>query len=160
MSEEAASGTDARNDLDHDLAKIALEHAWNWFSVHADHRLRAVNFFLIAVAFLVTAYVTALEKNPPLAIAVGVVGLFVTFAFNRLELRIRELVKAGEAAMGPFQGRLAGLTGVDQLRIVQRVEMSGRPFTKYSKVIGTLHWVAYVCFLGATLYAWYRLQRS
>ena len=75
----------------------ALEHAWNWFSLHAAHRMQSVNFFLVAVAFLSAAFVTALQiPNHFIAGAVAALGVFVSTFFNRLELRIQELIHAGE----------------------------------------------------------------
>src|SRR5882757_915360 len=38
-----------------------LDHAWQWFTLHATQRMQAVNFFLVATAFLSTAYVAALR---------------------------------------------------------------------------------------------------
>jgi hypothetical protein len=72
-----------------EAAREALDHAWSWFALHADHRLRALNFFFLAMAVLVTAYVTALERAPRLAVGIGVFGALMAFVFNRLELRIR-----------------------------------------------------------------------
>jgi hypothetical protein len=36
--------------------KVALDHAWNWFNLHAGQRMQTFNFFLIATAFLIAAY--------------------------------------------------------------------------------------------------------
>src|SRR5437773_1673680 len=85
-----------------DSSKEALSHAWNWFSLHAAQRLQSFHFFLIATAFLVAAYATLLEKRPGAAFAVGLLGAWVSFWFNRLERRTKQLVKAGEAALRPL----------------------------------------------------------
>ena len=56
-----------------------LDHAWEWFSLHARHRMQAVNFFLVAVAFLSAAYVSALRFTHPLVAAgVSVLGVLFT----------------------------------------------------------------------------------
>lgn len=121
------------------LIKEGLDHAWNWFSLHASQRLQGVNFFLVALAFLSGAYVSALhfELN---AIAAGVAALALIFsvAFYMLESRIRELLKAGEAALKPAQKKLAELTGITQFRISEAVEKPRFRVTAYSKVFRAL----------------------
>src|SRR5258705_7826150 len=87
-----------------------LDHAWQWFTLHATQRMQAVNFFLVATAFLSTAYVAAL-RFPVVAIGVSALGTLFSLVFYRFEIRIQELLKAGEKALYPAQRRLADLTG-------------------------------------------------
>jgi hypothetical protein len=47
-----------------DLLKELREHAWSWFSMHAQQRMQTLNFFLIAMAFLAAAYGTS--ELPPM----------------------------------------------------------------------------------------------
>jgi len=132
----------------------ALEHAWNWFSLHAAHRMQSVNFFLVAVAFLSAGYVAAFQiPDHLLAAAVAALGAMMSAFFNRLELRIKELIHAGEDAMKPLQAELAQITGVPELQILERVESPKRSFTKYSVVISLIHWVSGIAFLLAVVYA-------
>jgi len=146
-----SSGTDDLN-----LSKDALKHAWSWFSLHAAQRMQAVNFFLIATAFLVAAYGTALtSRYPAIAMAVAVFGSWVSLCFNRLERRTRELVKAGEAPMRELQARLAERTKIPELRILDLVDTPKVPRTSYSRVFNTLHWTTLVAFAGGFGYAAY-----
>ena len=46
-----------------DAEQAALEHAWQWFALHARQRMQCVNFFLVAVAFLAAAFVTGLKDD-------------------------------------------------------------------------------------------------
>ena len=131
-----------------------LEHAWNWFSLHATHRMQSVNFFLVAVAFLSAGFVAALGiPNDLIAAAVAAMGFFVSIFFNRLELRIKELIHAGEDAMRPFQAHLAQTTGIPAIRILERVETSKNVLTKYSIVISLIHWFSAIAFLSGVVYA-------
>src|SRR4051812_31773082 len=62
--------------------EAAIEHAWEWFSLHAGQRLQAVNFYLIAAAFLSNAFVNALkDTNFVVAAGVGILGAFIAFIF-------------------------------------------------------------------------------
>src|SRR5437899_681740 len=126
---------------DSEVTGLALEHARAWFALHADQRLRALNFFLLAAAFLTTAYVTTFERTPGLAAAAGGAGFAIAFAFGRMEQRTRQLIKRGEEALAPLERQLAKMTSIDQLRLVENSERAA-PFTSYRFVIGFLRIVA------------------
>lgn len=136
------------------LVSEALDHAWEWFSLHAGHRMQSVNFFLVAVAFLSGAFVTAV-RVPDWRIAAGVaaLGVLVSVVFNLLEWRIKELIHAGEAAIKPLQKHMAQGTGVPEIQILEKVEVSRKKFTKYSVVINALHWLSGIGFVVAAVYA-------
>ncbi len=137
-------------------AEVALGHAWDWFALHARQRMQCVNFFLVAVAFLVAAFVTALkEGHEPVAAAIGLLGAGVTAWFHRLEIRTKELVKAGEAAMEPLERRLADTMGVEALDIVRRVRTPGTEGTSYGYVLRMLHRTTMVAFFLGAGYALY-----
>jgi len=136
-----------------------LDHAWQWFNLHATQRMQAVNFFLVATAFLSTAYVAAL-RFPAVAIGVSALGILFSLVFYRFEIRIQELVKAGERAMSPAQQKLADLTGIAEFKICETVETAKRPFTKYSIVIRALYGSTAVAFLLAFTYAIGRLGEA
>jgi len=139
----------------------SINHTWSWFELHATHRMQSVNFFLVAVAFLTAAYVSALHYAHPLvAIGVSVVAVFLTVVFNRFELRIRELLHHAEAALEPLQATLAGAVGVEGLRLTERVKKPRRPFTAYSKVITALHWITACAFFLASVYAGYEWHKA
>ena len=129
-----------------------LDHAWQWFTLHANQRMQAVNFFLVATAFLSTAYVAAL-RFPVVAMGVSALGTLFSFVFYRFEIRIQELVKAGEKALYPAQQKLADLTGMQEFKICETVETARVPFTKYSTIIRTLYGSAAAGFLMGLTYA-------
>ena len=134
--------------------QAALEHAWQWFPLHARQRMQCVNFFLVAVAFLAAAFVTALkDKHYAVAMGVGLLGAWLSWWFHRLDLRTKELVEAGQAVLRHSQRRLATQTGIEELEILKRVERPVRCWTSYSDVIRVLHWTTLVAFLGGAAYA-------
>lgn len=133
-----------------------IDHAWAWFSLHASQRLLAIDFFLVASAFLSAAYVSALHYSAPaIALAIGLVGGWSTFCFSRFEIRVRELLKAAESALKPLQQKLSDAAGVGELTLCDRVEIPGHSFTSYNKVIKALHWVTGLAFAFGSLWAAY-----
>lgn len=141
------------------ILEKGMDHAWEWFTLHATQRMQAVNFFLVATAFLSTAFVAAL-RFPVVAVGVSALGALFSLVFYRFEIRIQELLKAGEKALYPAQQKLADLTGVQEFRICEAVESARRPFTKYSSVIRTLYGSTAVGFLLGLIYAIGRISRE
>jgi Flp pilus assembly protein TadB len=75
-------------------------YAWNWFALHAGQRMQMVNFWLVSIAFLVAAFVQAyLNKLFVVALGVALTGFVASVAFMRLDVRTRQLVQVGEAAL-------------------------------------------------------------
>jgi hypothetical protein len=101
-----------------DAETKAQTYAWNWFALHAGQRLQLVNFWLVAVAFLASAYVQA-RSNHMVAIAFGVsvTGVVSSLAFVRLDVRTRQLVQVAENALRYFEasGVAAGMDEVTEL---------------------------------------------
>jgi hypothetical protein len=58
--------------------------------------MQTFNFFLVVVGFLVAAYASLLEKRRAGAVAVSLLGAWLSFWFNRIDYRTRQLVKASE----------------------------------------------------------------
>jgi hypothetical protein len=57
----------------------ALDHAWNWFSLHAAQRMQTFNFFLVAIAFLVAAYASLLDKSHWAAAFIAAAAAWLAF---------------------------------------------------------------------------------
>lgn len=146
----------SRDELD--LLKVALDHARAWMTLHADQRLRALNFWLIGTAFLTTAFVTTLPTDPALATAVAAMGVLVSITFQRLERRTRDLVRRAEEALAPAEARLAALTAIPALELVKLSNSPREPFTSYGKVIRVLQLVAVAGFTLGALVAYSRIK--
>jgi hypothetical protein len=143
-----------------DFSDAALNHAWNWFALHAGQRMQSFNFFLIATAFLVAAYATVLKEHRDIAVGIGILGAWISLWFNRLEQRTKQLVKAAEAALAPFQEQLAQRSGVQALKILVAIEPKAPHSSSYAKVINTIQWTIFFGFAGAAVYAaWPHLRR-
>jgi hypothetical protein len=136
-----------------DIEKAALEHAWAWFSLHATQRLQSVNFFLITIAFLSAAFVTAAKEQMYLvAGGVAILATSISYFFYRLERRIQSLVKAAEAAIEPLQESPARELGLESLQMVSLVEHGGAGEWKYSKVFRYLYLETGTAFVLGLLY--------
>jgi hypothetical protein len=136
-----------------EAVKQALDHAWEWFSLHATQRLQSVNFFLVAVAFLSAAFVTAVKEQMYfLAGGIALLGACISLFFYRMERRIRSLVQAAECAMEPLEKELADCVGVDAVRLVSHVEEAKPGEWKYSKVFRYLYFTTAASFI---LGLWY-----
>jgi hypothetical protein len=101
-----------------DAETKAQTYAWNWFALHAGQRLQLVNFWLVAVAFLASAYVQARSSHmTAIAFGVSVTGAVSSVAFMKLDVRTRQLVRVAENALGYFEasGVVAGLDEVTEL---------------------------------------------
>lgn len=142
--------------LKDDIRKLALDHLWNWFSLHSTQRLQAVYFYLISISFLSAAYVTAAkEKLNWLAAAVAVLAMAISFLFYRLERRIRALIHAAENGLKPIQSELANSLNNDDIRICEHVEKVKSGEWHYSKVFRFLYFTTGIAFgLGVTFSAW------
>jgi hypothetical protein len=90
---------------------------------------------------------------------------WISFLFNRLDVRNRRLVEAGENALKVSQGHLASLAQNPNLKFVDVVErpVFTGPFYRrpiewfqnpsYARVMNAMQWTIVVVFLSAAAYA-------
>ena len=129
-------------------------YAWNWFALHAGQRMQLVNFWLIAVAFLVAAYVQATtEKLVPVAVGVCAAGAAASIAFALLDERTRHLVQVAEAALRDLEDERAAAGGRPTFRLVLGAQAArkGRA-SSYRVIIQTLQLTVAALFLAAAVY--------
>jgi hypothetical protein len=87
--------------MDQQLRQEYREYAWKYFELHAEHRLKAFNFFVVFSTLLTGAFANLVAANGlknqycllPIAL------MFFSFVFWRLEERTRILTKNGESAL-------------------------------------------------------------
>jgi hypothetical protein len=151
-------GCRAIRDFEMDeIAKVALDHAWNWFNLHAVQRMQTFIFFLVATAFLIAAFAALIEKLPLPAIAVALVGAWISFWFTRLDSRTRQLIKAGEDVLKTCQASIAKDANMASLEILKAVETPTSDALSYRTIIAVIEWTVVLVFLLAAAYASYRL---
>jgi hypothetical protein len=138
-----------------EVAKQAREHAWNWFVLHAGQRMQTFNFFLVATAFLLAAYASLLEKYHWAAFGVALLGSWLAVWFYRLDMRSRQLVKAGERALVILEAQLSAAAEIAELKIVESVARAEPGSASYRRVIKVIEWTIFAVFvLGAAYAAW------
>lgn len=82
--------------------KGALEHAWNYFQLHAAQRITVFNFFVATSGLLVAALVFALRggaETATLSMAAGVGLVALSFVFWKLDGRVSAMIKVSEAVI-------------------------------------------------------------
>src|SRR5438105_2387224 len=131
----------------------SLDHAWDWFSLHAGQRMQSFNFFLVATGFLVAAYASVLKDHRDAGLGIGVFGAWISFWFRHLEYRTRQLVHAGEAALRPLQQVLSERASLPELRILDAVDKPAAGCHPYSKVFRSIQSGILVGFIVAAIYA-------
>lgn len=133
----------------------ARTHAWNWFALHAGQRLQLVNFWLVAIAFLVSAYVQARSSHMPgIAFGVSVTGMLASLAFRKLDVRTRQLVLVAEDALRFFETAAVrdGLNDVTEL-VKASHEMRRSRFDSYRVIIQGLQLLVATLFGVAAVFS-------
>jgi hypothetical protein len=105
-----------------DTLKLVYEHAWNWFSHHAEQRMTAMRFFLLFAGIFAVGYYQTLNNRYYLLSAcfAALTGSF-SILFWRLDLRTRELIKVGEDLIAQAESELEKLTTI-KIHIIQTVD--------------------------------------
>ncbi|WP_141871514.1 RipA family octameric membrane protein [Microbacterium saperdae] len=85
-----------------------MDHAWSWFALHADQRIRTMNMYFVLFALLTAGYGTFVGlKSYWIAAALAGVGAIASIAFLLLKERNRTLVKLAERPLRELQAMLA-----------------------------------------------------
>jgi hypothetical protein len=133
----------------------AQVYAWNWFALHAGQRLQLVNFWLVAVAFLASAFVQAqLSHLSAIALGVSITGAVASLAFIRLDVRTRQLVRVAEDALERLEAnRVAG--GLDEVTELVKLSRQAQrsPLDSYRVIIQGLQLLVAGMFTLAAVYS-------
>jgi|SRR5215469_2762649 len=132
----------------------ALEHARSWVQLHTTQRQNLLNFFLIAVAFLFNAYVGALSVHRfLLAAVIAALGSIISVGFSLMDLRNRELTRAGEIPLIEIERRMAIKCRLPDLTIIETVDRPHYPWLSMGKIMRAIEIAAALVFLGSMAYA-------
>lgn len=144
--------TDGKNESA--LLDIAITHARSWVELHTSQRQNLLNFFLVAVAFLFSAYVSAVDaRRSFLAVLIALVGVVASLVFIAMDLRNRDLTQTGEAALQEIESRLAEKFQLPALRISEAVHKPRHPLLSMGKMIRSLYAAVGIVFVVAMIYA-------
>jgi hypothetical protein len=133
--------------------ELALNHAWNWFSLHANQRTHNINLLLTSIAFGLAGYGAAYQyNNLALAGSIAVAALVIVACFWLLDFRNRQLVKAAEKALNALEARLSMTTDCQEINLVAAVEKP-KFQVSYTVVVRILALISAVVFLVAAFVA-------
>jgi hypothetical protein len=82
--------------------ELFRQYAWDYFSLHADHRLRAFHFYILLSTALLGGFALTVKGAGAPQGWMSVFGLllvFFSFVFWKMDARTRQLVKNGENAL-------------------------------------------------------------
>jgi len=86
----------------------ALDHAWNYFELHAQQRMSVFNFY-VAIAGLIAAGIATALQEPKLyflGVALGALLALASFVFWKLDQRVSFLLKRSETSLSELEERL------------------------------------------------------
>jgi hypothetical protein len=133
------------------LLIAALNHSWAWYDAGYNRGLQVINYFLVAIAVLATAYVSAINgKHYAIAVAIALSGAVLTVAAFMVGQRQRRRAAVGEVALAALQDRVADRLKIDSLRMV-RSEI-GRA-TRFFLPVRFAFGLALLLSIGSVLYA-------
>jgi uncharacterized membrane protein len=123
--------------------------------LHAGQRLQLVNFWLVAVAFLATAFVQSqISHLRPIAAGVALIGTVASMAFQRLDVRTRQLTRVAEDALREFEAEWIAQGSSGLVALVARSHEIGKSrIDSYRAIIQGLQLSVAMVFLGAFIYA-------
>jgi hypothetical protein len=113
----------ARNDRDHELLGIALDHVTRLYDSRTGNGLQVLNYFLVAVAVLSAAYVSALNgKLHAVGCAIGLAGVPLSIVAYLVGRRQRDVARLAEIPMKEIQAILADSLDIGSLRMTEHAD--------------------------------------
>ncbi len=85
------------------------DYAWDYFQLHSNQRLATFNFYIAVSTLVTTGLVASFHKDiniPSLGIILGLLLIFFSYIFYRLDERNRVLVHYGEEALKLFESNI------------------------------------------------------
>ena len=130
-------------------------YAWDWFALHSGQRLQLVNFWLVAVAFLASAYVQSeIDHAHAIAAGVAVIGAIASVAFQRLDVRTRQLTQAAEAVLKELEQEWIAQGASESVALVLRSQEARQSwFDSYKVIIQGLQFSVALVFTAALVYS-------
>jgi hypothetical protein len=117
---DGASLEHPQKDDETALLIAALNHSSASFDARISRGLQVVNYYLVAVAVLANAYVSALNaKLYAVAAVIGLSAVPLTGVTFMVGFRQRQMADPSERALIEVQDRVASRLGIDALRIAR-----------------------------------------
>ena len=139
-----------------DVLKMALDHAARWNEFHITNGLQVVNFFLVSVAVLAAAYVSALNGHLHLiAGMVALVGAGASGAAYLIGRRQSSIARLASEPLKEIQNRIAVSLNIDSFRMAERAGANEQGFLRRSHVtVNAIFYIDIALGVAAAIYAW------
>jgi uncharacterized membrane protein len=122
--------------------------------MHAGQRLQLVNFWLVAIAFLAAAFVQSqINHLRPIAAGVAIIAVVASVAFQRLDVRTRQLSQIAEDVLREFEDEWVAHGASELIALVKRSGNARKSWADSYRLIiqGLQLFVAFV-FAAAFIY--------
>ncbi|MGH1406656.1 MAG: hypothetical protein ACRBBJ_08885 [Rhodomicrobiaceae bacterium] len=137
--------------------KIAIEHARSWFQIHAEHRLRLVNFYIVLVVASLAFAASALKDGQTIAMSMlGALIIIVSFVFQNLDRRVASLIKDAEKALTVLEKKISSDLEITDLNLVKLAD-DKRGAYSYRQLFNILYYSGYA--LGTCIFLYTMLFR-
>ncbi|MCH8212874.1 MAG: hypothetical protein IIC54_02245 [Proteobacteria bacterium] len=142
------------NSEDIEFRRLALEHAWHWFELHANQRLLLFRFYLVMVGISFAGYVGSVKETIFFGeMAFPILGIAISYLFNALDKRTSQLIKIAETCLAPQQEFIATKFGDDNFKLVEKAETKPPGVLSYRRVFSAIQIITYLIFVSAFLYS-------
>ena len=94
--------------MERPTTKDLRDYAWDYFSLHAEQRLKTFHFFILISAFIFTscaAITRFIESSMLLALPMFAISI-LAFVFWELDKRNKQLVRVGEESLKEIESKL------------------------------------------------------
>jgi hypothetical protein len=117
MTDRASAGRPEEDD-DTALLIATLDHCWAWYDAGIGRGLQVLNYYLVAIAVLATAYVSALNaKLYAVAAVIGLSGAALTAVSYGVGTDQTKFAHTGMRALREVQDRIADRIGIESVRM-------------------------------------------
>jgi hypothetical protein len=137
--------------------KLASEMAFQWFSIHAEQRLKLLNFFLLIAGFCIAGFFAALQaKNHLAASVVSILLVCMSYLFKQLDRRTSQLIKHAEDYLKESLGSVSSELKSQAANFVSRAEQKDGLWS-YRQIFNILFFLFGALGLLGAIFSW--LQR-
>lgn len=90
--------------MQNEAIAIARDHAWNYFSLHAQQRISVFQYFISIETALITAAIITIQYrkdfgDPTWPIVLGPAIILFSFVFWKIDQRTRDLIDKAESSL-------------------------------------------------------------
>jgi hypothetical protein len=126
--------------------QVLLDHARSLFEYHAGQRLNTIQYFFVAYAIFVAAYVSTITADkqpidPRIQLTLSGLALIVSLAFFALDLRNQQLVNVDETALKELQTIIGAQYNLQKFNIAKEWEKRECCIPHFSFVLPSLYFV-------------------